>query len=111
MGRDSEENKGRNYLAKTFQAIFVIAIVRWVWPWALPYEVFSFWSFKTPLIDGILAAWPCLAWAVVIQTLLELLRGQGSLFERFYRPSGHEILVKGFWISLWAGISEEICFR
>jgi hypothetical protein len=111
MSEENERN-ARKYLSYVFGAIFTIAIVKWLWPGIIPFGLFAVWRTSGSALDWLAAGWPVLAWGFCVQSLI-LLFSWARRFMRdpFEAASPRDILKAGFFISLWAGVMEEISFR
>ncbi|MBX4189416.1 hypothetical protein KW785_02370 [Candidatus Parcubacteria bacterium] len=104
---DSEkegESWSSQFLGKLFKSLVILPIIMWIWPNVVPFKFFQFWKARGSLVEWCMAAWPVLVWAVVVNIMF-------CLFVRKEDPDPVETVVKGFFVSLWAGLSEELTFR
>src|SRR5262249_43346570 len=84
-----------------------VAIVLAIWPDTLPFTYFQFWTTKGTVLDWLQTSWPMFAWGLGVTTLASILTRNKP--EENRNAEGN--LAKGFAVSVWAGVMEEICFR
>jgi len=109
VSEESGKKQGKNYLATAFGGIFVILLVKWLWPRAIPFGMFEFWTPKGAVADWLYVSLPLLAWGVGVNLVIDLLRG--GLTRSAFAGTPKDIIGGGLLISLWAGLVEEVCFR
>jgi hypothetical protein len=63
------KEEGRNYIVSSISAIFVILIVKMLWPSVIPYGAFEFWAVRGTPADWLASCWPFLVWAFVLNIL------------------------------------------
>jgi hypothetical protein len=106
----SDEKLQANWGAWIAQALILMAIVgtvKWIFPSSIPYEFFQLWTTTGSVTDWMVASWPILAWAVGV-TLLASAITRNSRIENIHAET---FLERGLWVSLRAGVMEEIVFR
>lgn len=108
LASDTDDSDTPSYLSKAIYGSIFLAVVLYFFPWAIPFEVFSFWNTHGSVGDWLYAAIPWFIWAVVGTIIVCIIE---------YRQSGWVEKIfgfgfsEGFVVSLWAGVVEEICFR
>lgn len=106
----SDEKLQANWRAWIFQAAMIAALVgavKFIFPSSIPYDFFQLWSTTGSVSDWMFASWPILAWAVGV-TLLAAVITRNSRMENIHAET---FLQRGLWVSLRAGVMEEIVFR
>src|SRR5262249_8663923 len=103
---DKQKKRGRNYLVSAFVGAIFVAIVLAIWPDTLPFTYFQFWTTKGTVLDWLQTSWPIFAWGMGLTTLASILTRNKP--EENRNAEGN--LAKGFAVSVWAGLMEEICF-
>lgn len=106
----SDKKKPRSYLAEAATAVPFIALVKWLWPDAIPFEVFSFWNSKGDFSTWMFTAWPVFAWAFGVTAVI-LLAKLNPRSRNVPDISGGAAFVSGLLVSVWCGFVEEVCFR
>src|SRR4029453_14342695 len=104
---DKQKERGRNYLVSAFVGAIFVAIVLAIWPDTLPFTYFQFWTPKGAVLDWLRTSWPIFAWGVGVTTIASIITRNKP--EENRNAEGN--LAKGFVVSAWAGVMEEICFR
>lgn len=85
----------------------ILAIVKGIFPSSIPFTYFELWHTTGNLSDWCTTSWPILAWAIGLTFLVSILT-RNSDEENIY---AEYLLRNGFWVSLRAGLMEEILFR
>lgn len=88
-------------------AFILVLIIKGLFPKAIPFGLFEFWAITGPLLDGIIAGWPIFAWGAGISIIGAVLTRNNPEVNR----NAERLLWGGFFISAFAGITEEIAFR
>jgi len=85
----------------------VLLLTYLLWPQAVPHSLFEFWTTKGSLADWLSSAKWLLVWAFGINAFF--------LAQTFNDPNDNRhaerVFKAGFWVSLSAGVMEEIAFR
>lgn len=103
-----KEEDEEDYLSKAISSLFIILIVRWLFPDLILFSPFEFWNIRTGgPIDWLYAGWPIFAWGTIATLILGLIHK--SSYAEYY--NAEELFATDILTSLWAGIMEEICFR
>ncbi len=103
----NRENNGGCYLETAFFSLIFVVVVKIFWPETIPFTMFQFFHFNAPIGDVLAASWPIFAWGVGASAY-QLVR---TLNPKHVNRNAEQILSKGFEISLFAGVFEEISFR
>lgn len=106
----SDEQLQANWGLWIAQAAFIAAIagtIKYFFPASIPFEFFELWSTKGSVSDWLVASWPILLWAVSV-TLIASAVTRNSRIENIHAET---FLERGLWVSLRAGVMEEIVFR
>ena len=94
-----EEAPGKNFLVSAFWAFILILLIKWVFPSAIPFGMFEFWTAKAPLWSAIKASWPIFLWASTVTFIFYFLHPNVS----YINNGPKESLLDGFVISTVAG--------
>jgi hypothetical protein len=109
--RERAEERARKYwsrfLKKLFASITIVPIIMWIWPRAVPFRFFEFWSIRGTLGEWMHDAWPMLAWGTGLTVLVAILTRN----DRATNRHAEDILIGGTVTSIIAGVGEEITFR
>lgn len=105
--KKSEKEPGKNFLVSAFWAFIAILFIKWLFPSAIPFGLFEFWTAKAPLWLAIKASWPIFLWASSMTFIFYFLYPNVS----YINNGSKEGLLEGFVISTVAGLTEEIAFR
>ncbi|MCH7759126.1 CPBP family intramembrane metalloprotease [Patescibacteria group bacterium] len=106
--KESKSNGGKNYFVSAFWAFIVILLIKWFFPSVIPFGIFEFWTAKAPLWSAIIASWPIFLWVSTVSFIFYFLEPNSPYVN--HNPE-EEFLIKGFVISAFAGLTEEIVFR
>lgn len=85
----------------------VVVIIKWAWPEAIPFQLFEFWFMDITWSQFFKIAWIPFAWVAGMTAV-------GSYFTKNdpkVNARAEQILEEGFWVSLRAGVLEEVAFR
>lgn len=104
---EEKQKEGRNYLVSAFFAAIFVAVVLVIWPDTLPFSYFELWHIKGGVGDWLYTAIPIFAWGAGFTFVVSMLTRNKPEENR----NAEINLGKGFLLSLWAGVMEEICFR
>lgn len=103
----AEKEKEETFLEFLIQTLFVllplICLIKWIWPSSIPLDIFQFWFFDKFTIQ---AGWPIFLWGAFAQTLL-----CSKKYEHHEIVNAEENWVKNMFVSLMAGVFEELTFR
>lgn len=100
------EEKADNWIGSAVSAFVVVGILVWIWPGLIePFTFFEFWSLKAPLWDIVIDSWPLYVWGVGASFAFMFLKDDWDC------GNFGDLLVSGFFKSLFAGVLEEIAFR
>lgn len=102
-----DEKKTKNYLVIAFWALVIVVIVKWLWPDVIPFSLFQFWKLDCSVLDLIKLSWPMFAWGTGVSFIVALIKRNNRKTNRHVE----RILVGGFLVSLFAGVTEEVSFR
>lgn len=97
----------RNYLSEIITGLIVVPLIMWLFPKAVPFGFFELWHLEGNFASWFSYSWPILAWGAFLATMV-------SIFTRNTWEDNHNAegnLIKGYGISAFAGIMEEIGFR
>lgn len=120
--KDKEEKK-TPWPIKAVFGLFWLSIIVWIWPWAIePFTVLSLWSPPAGQPTIQLASWGEAAyhifvWGVVITAVFSIraISARKNFMEEHLDKlevnNAEPNYLKGFLISVWAGVAEEISFR
>jgi hypothetical protein len=86
-------------------SIVIISLTNWLVPSWIPFKWSAFWEPKGHILDWLYSALPMFIWGTSVSFVYRF------FISNEYADDPMEILVGGFGISLFAGISEEILFR
>lgn len=108
---NKDESEAKGLLHWIFQSMIILlflVFVNWIWTSAFPIGLWDFWhiseeSAKNALYESI----PIFIWGGSVTFIAGLFK----TFEKRILDEAHEILQKGFLVSLIAGVFEEIIFR
>jgi len=106
----SDEKLQANWGLWIFQASIIAAIagtIKYFFPSSIPFDFFQLWHTTGSVSDWMFASWPILTWAVVV-TLIASAVTRNSRLENIHAET---FLERGLWVSLRAGVMEEIVFR
>ncbi|MDQ5936079.1 MAG: hypothetical protein QG574_3415 [Cyanobacteriota bacterium erpe_2018_sw_21hr_WHONDRS-SW48-000092_B_bin.40] len=95
------------WLKQALSLSVLVALVKLIFPHAIPYSFWELWNTTGSVGDWLTASWPILLWAVGITFLMAALT-RNSRYDNYY---AERHLAAGIWLSLRAGIMEEIVFR
>lgn len=95
------------WLKQALSLSVLVALVKLIFPHAIPFTFWGLWNTTGSVGDWLTASWPILLWAVGITFLISALT-RNSHYENYHAESH---LSAGIWLSLRAGIMEEIVFR
>lgn len=95
------------WIVSAIVLLIMVAVVKGLFPSAIPYGVFDLWSTSGNPIEWMVASWPILIWATGLTFLVSALTRN----KRHENHNAEEYLAKGLWVSLRAGVMEEIVFR
>ncbi len=104
---DDEQDWSSKFFAKILGSIFILPIIMWLWPTAVPFRFFEFWAIRGTVSEWLYTAWPIFAWGVGVNVIY-------SLFTRNDRETNRHaerIIIGGTIISFLAGTIEEMTFR
>lgn len=104
---EEKQKEGRNYLVSAFFAAIFVAFVLWIWPDTLPFTYFQFWTTGGEPTDWLRTAIPIFIWGAGFTAVVSFLTRNKPEENR----NAESNFGKGFFLSLWAGVMEEICFR
>ena len=107
MAQIGNREFGKKLWGKIFVSIFILPIIMWIWPWAVPFQFFEFWKMRGTPYEWLYAAWPIFAWGTGISIIGALL----TYNDRWINRNAEQIIVGGTVTSAFAGIVEEITFR
>lgn len=109
LKKKEEESKGLlSWLISTPIIFCFLMFVNWCSPSFFPIGIWEFWETSSEKIENsIKASVPIFIWGASVTFLLGLFKS----YEKKMVEKAHEILQKGFIISLIAGIFEELIFR
>lgn len=102
-----EKQKQENFVASAVTALLVILLVGWFFPDTIPFGIFEFWEPREAWTDWVRASWPIFAWGIGATVLHSIFTRNDRRLNRH----AEAILAGGFFISLLAGMLEEIGFR
>ena len=113
-GRPPQEQKKKEkeemyFLWKAlFVSLPIILFIQWVWPTLIPFDTFQFWNWDGDTIwNGLMAGWPIYVWGLSVQFLLSTF----AKFKQKHIDEAEDFLIGGAFISVIAGVTEEISFR
>jgi hypothetical protein len=98
----------------------VLLIIQAIWPSVFPFDLTDplFWTPRGSPGEWLTQAWPILAWGSGVTAILAILKGppepHASVLDLLMgrgRPSAAAQLKAGFFVSLRAGVTEELFFR
>lgn len=108
MSFEEEQRKwASKFWGKIIRSILILPIVMWIWPWAVPFRFFEFWSYRGTIGEWLYSAWPIFTWAVGVNIIYSI----STRNDRRINRHAEDILTSGTLISLQAGIVEEVTFR
>jgi len=106
---EKKEHKEKGLLFWLFSAFFsflFVLFVQWVFPNAIPFDTFQFFS-DNQIIAGIKASWPIFAWGIGVTAIVSAVTRN----KRSVNHKAEEVLVGGLVVSVIAGLFEELVFR
>ncbi|MBK7747451.1 MAG: hypothetical protein IPI39_09410 [Candidatus Obscuribacter sp.] len=109
LASDEEQVKA-NWLVWFLMAAKVAALVglvNWLFPTAIPYSFFQLWHTTGTPVEWLWASWPILVWAIGWTALISAL----TLNSRRENYNAEAFYARGLWLSLRAGVMEEVVFR
>lgn len=115
-----DEDKPKNWLLSSIvAALIIIPLTKFFAPELIPFGYFGAWdSHGTNPIDWFAAGWPILAWGfgvTLVTSMYGRINGDGLSLQTLqmfdFKTSKAGMFWKGFKLSAWAGIAEEIAFR
>ena len=104
---EEQKEKQKNYLVSAFWAAISVSIILGIWPNALPFSFLQLWSTTGSPSDWLTTAAYVFLWGAGITALVSIITHNKPEENR----NAEVDFEKGFFISLWAGVMEEICFR
>jgi hypothetical protein len=104
---EEKQKEGRNYLVSAFFGAIFVAVVLAIWPDTLPFSFFQLWKTSGSVGDWLRAAIPIFIWGAGFTAVVSILTRNKPEENR----NAEFNFGKGFLLSLWAGVMEEICFR
>jgi hypothetical protein len=103
---NKDKKSGGSFVAQIIGVFIALVLLVSLWPKLIaPFKLFEFWHIKGSLLDAVMNAWPIYLWGISATALLAVFRS-GVPDE-----DPGDILIKGTFISIRAGILEEIAFR
>ncbi len=106
----AESQPKADWIAWILQAFIlggIVAVIKWIFPHSIPYGFWDLWHTTGSISDWYIASWPVLAWAIGFTAFVSLTH-HNSKWENNHAEL---YLERGLWLSLRAGVMEEICFR
>jgi hypothetical protein len=104
---DEKTKNQENPFERAFWSSVVILFVKLLIPAALPFAVFSFWQTRGGPTDWVSSVWFIFVWGVGVTAIFAFLTRNDWLKNR----NAEQILVGGAFISVAAGVIEEIIYR
>lgn len=106
--REEKEQKTLGgYLVSGFAIFILTLVVMKIWPTAIPFGLFEFWRLQGSIPEILLASWPLFAWGFLINFIVLVRTKNHPELNR----DAEIVLAAGFFISVRAGVFEEIIFR
>ncbi|MBX9674351.1 MAG: CPBP family intramembrane metalloprotease [Candidatus Obscuribacterales bacterium] len=100
-------NGGGNWIRSAFWSLVIVLIAQQIAPRLVPFGVFDLWQTSGDYHQWLKTSTYVLLWGGGVTLLF-------SVFSRNTRAENQAAesdFIKGFFISVWAGVAEEICFR
>lgn len=104
---DKNKETERNYLQRAFSALIFASVLLWLWPSLLPFGVLTLWTSHGSMLDWLNYCWPIFVWGGGLTAFFSIISRNKPEENR----NAEENLAKGFAISIFAGVTEEIAFR
>lgn len=95
------------FILTALNLAMILVVVKVIFPSSIPFEYFELWRTTGTIAQWCLASWPILAWAIGTTLLVSSLTSNST--EK--NLHAEYILLNAFWVSLRAGLMEEILFR
>src|SRR5438105_1768462 len=85
----------------------IVGVTKWIWPDAIPFSFFAFWTMKGSWGEVLKISLPIFAWGGGLTLIGVLITHNSPAMNR----DAKNILSYGFLVSFTAGIMEELIFR
>lgn len=106
----AEEQVKANWAHWIAQALFLaafVALIDYLFPGFIPFKFWELWQTKGTVGEWLVVSWPILVWAGGLTFLVAAFTKNS----RYENTHAEEYLQRGLWLSLRAGVMEEIVFR
>lgn len=98
---------GKKFFNKIIFGVLLLPLIMWAWPWIVPFNYFEFWKMRGSVGEWFLAARYMFAWGTGVSILAAL----ASRNKRSTNREAETIIIAGTFISILAGVVEELTFR
>lgn len=102
-----KKNTDKNWFSIALTCLITVLLVKWLWPWAIPFGFWQFWFIKGSVLDILKVSWILF----VLYFLLNIKNLQDTRNDPKVNKHAELILVGGGINSAFAGVFEEITFR
>lgn len=85
----------------------ITAVIKGVFPASIPYGFFELWTTKGEVMDWLKTSLPIFGWAVGVTAFVSVITRNKPEENRY----AEEYLQRGFFVSVRAGLMEEVIFR
>ncbi len=104
------DKKDSPYYVKAFYGFFFMIIVEWLFPNAIPFDLWELWEIKATPIEWFTTASFFMIWGALLTVILTIVQlSKKSLLPKRLESPGH--FKTGFITSIRAGVGEELAFR
>lgn len=110
IGSQEEHDPAKEWAAFIISSLVVAALVgviKAIWSSAIPYDFFELWNIKGGPLDWIKSSVWVFAWGAGFTAVVSMLTRNKEHENRY----AEEYLQRGFWVSVRAGLMEEVLFR
>lgn len=85
----------------------IVAVIKGIWPSSIPYSFFELWTSRGEVTEWLKTSLPIFGWAVGVTAFVSIITRNKPEENRY----AEEYLQRGFFVSVRAGLMEEVLFR
>lgn len=109
MADEQEQSFLSKWVSKTVFSTLVLIVTCNFWPEVIPFDIWSFWDTKGSIGEWLSSSWILFVWGFGITLLGKLLHRTPTFL--LSRSDPWDVFVSGFWVSVRAGLFEEVTIR